>query len=384
MIPLELVIKIIAFLDDRPFLPGEWEYGSHNDEIWEHTTPALASCSLDSDVPFHAFAFLHFTAPHLCEYVRELRLDFSDSVTDSLPEWMHACLCRFKNVRELEVCNWSDTHEAITTPLARGLASLLSATNLKRLALSFWEEVEDTSDLLLILSACSTTLEDLSIDFPLEALVTAPLVIHLEALRKLEVDSCPLPFARTDILVCPNLETFTYTLDDDDSFELPSWIPASIHELILRATPTSRLPQFEQSIHPFRLTLQVDTLESSNLGIRWVSECIKHLPFLGHVQQLIVMIGISTGDFLPYDSLCSLLRPLQMQYPALSKQIVLNITASEEAEADVLDDIRVGETERMKKVFAPFLEAGSFSAQLVIKYELKVIVQCGVTGMTTM
>ncbi|KAF4586599.1 hypothetical protein EYR40_010611 [Pleurotus pulmonarius] len=328
-------------------------------------------------MPFLPFEFLHFTAPHLCKYILELRISYCG---DSVPAWMDACLSRFINLRELELYGWAGTRREIAAPITEGIASLLSSINLERLVLSFWDEDEDDSDMLLILSACSGTIEDLSMDtLPPKRSVDLS-AIPLQALRRLELNVCSLPFDEMSTIVCPNLNAFAFNLHEDYAFELPSWLPASISELSIRASSTTRLPQIKQPLH--RLTLQLESYDSDT---PWLSEYINHLPFLDELRELIINIGVHSEetplplpDFVHYEALHHLLQPIK--HSKLAIQITLHVWIPKHPEADELDGIRLQEIERMEGTYSPLLQGGSFLGRLLIVWgdEDRVVTRCEV------
>lgn len=267
-LPFELILRIIPFLDDLPNVTKEeWEQ-THllaNSKIRRRIgLPSLSSCSLvchawndvcqpyifrsihvdcNNDPDFDAFAFLHSMAPHLCKYILELRLRFCSDVV-WVPAWMDACLSRFTNLRELELRYFSEMEPTVATPLMRGIVSLLENISLKRLALLFWDKFDNALELSLILSACSTTLEELMIDSLLwelshKTMSFVPPAVHLQALRRLELDESTTPFAHTTTIECPGLDTFTISHYQSDPWGLPSWIPANISELNFRGATSS-------------------------------------------------------------------------------------------------------------------------------------------------
>lgn len=262
-LPLELFMNIITFLDDR-LIKEEWE-SNYSHRVWPNIPVCLFACSLvchtwndlcrplifhsihincDEDMEHSDLWVFHFRRPHLCKYIRQLRLSFSIETT-SPPEWINACLTRFKNLRELHLDFWSDLNVEVSTRLLPGITAMISTIGLKRLALQDWDDrfVNNPSYLWHILFACSTTLEGLMIHFrprqglPTPMPVVPSTVMRLGALRHLELYEPPTTFARTANIECPNLETFTTSCGGVDSpWELPSWIPESISELNIQGT----------------------------------------------------------------------------------------------------------------------------------------------------
>ncbi|KDQ27976.1 hypothetical protein PLEOSDRAFT_158153 [Pleurotus ostreatus PC15] len=412
-LPLELILRIIPFLDDPPNVPKkEWEHIPllANSKIRRRSgPPSLSSCSLvchawndicrayifraiyidcNEDTTFEAFAFLHSTAPHLCKYVRELRLRFCSDVV-WVPAWMDACLSRFTNLRELELRYFSEMGPTVTTPLVQGIVSLLATISLKRLALLFWDKFVNASDMSRILFACSATLEEFMIDCLLwepsrRIMSFVPPVVHLKALRRLELDESITPFAHTNTIECPDLATFTISHYQDHPWELPPWIPASISDLNLRVSVRSGPLQFERLVYPSRLTIQLISLDGD---IAWLEGNINRLPFHHRLRELTIKI-VSYGQNLSsfpestcYETLCRLLLP--HQYPGLLKRIIFNIRIWEHADIDIaeLDSIRMRETVRLEAAFSPLSAVGPFSALVFVhlgpgEHKPNVVMQC--------
>ncbi|KAF9495326.1 hypothetical protein BDN71DRAFT_1495979 [Pleurotus eryngii] len=367
-LPLELILRIILFLDDPPNIPKkEWEH-IHllaNSKIRRRIGPPLSSCSLPyifrsiyvdckENTTFDAFAFLHSSAPHLCKYVLELRLRFCSEVV-WVPAWTDACLSRFTNLRELELRYLSEMEPMVATPLVQGIASLLATISLKRLALLFWDKYDNALDLSLILSACSATLEEFMID-----------CLLWEPSRRIMSFVPPVSWANqshTNTIECPDLATFTISHYQAHPWELPPWIPASISDLNLRVRTL---------VYPSCLTIQLISLDGD---ITWLEGKLNRLPFHHRLLELTIKI-VSYGQNLSpfpesacYETLCCLLLP--HQYPALLKCIIFNIRIREHADIDIpeLDNIRMRETVRMEAAFSLLLAVGPFSAQVVLVHE---------------
>lgn len=255
-LPIELIQHIIAHLDDRV------EDYYHEDRGNRRPIPCgLAACSLVCRAWSHIcrarifravslkygvhrrLSFLYSTAPHLYKRIRNLCITLSPSTFE---DWIPDCTGRFTNVSELRL-----DAEFITGPILGvlsdfGIMSLLPTLRLKRLALDYWGVDEAMLDLIPILSACSNTLESLSLeiyevyrqaegsDSPL------PPSVCLYALRNLNIISSICTPPPTNLIECPNLESLTVECTYGDSrWNIPSWIPASLSELILHGTHTS-------------------------------------------------------------------------------------------------------------------------------------------------
>lgn len=430
-LPLELVVEIIPFLDDR--LIEEWEF-SHSPIARGRRSPSLFACSLvchawndlcrslifrsiridcNEDIDHSELWVFHFKVPHLCKYIRELLLSFSFETTPP-PEWIGACLGRFTNLRTLELRFWSVLMVNVRTPLLLGITSTISTVGLRCLALQDWDSsfVNDPSYLLAMLSACSTTLEELMIDFRSKgaSFTTMPVVppaavVHLQALRHLKLYQPPTSFARTAGIECPNLETFATSQGDLNApWELPSWIPGSISELNLQGTFTfypyllwanqvtlfpvasqCSFPQLRRPIYPSRLTFQLVPFDGD---MAWIGECINHFPFLDCLRQLTIKSlsnhsQLSFPDASRYEALYRFLQPLQRS--TLMKRVTFTI-AFHRRVLDIpdveLESIRTRELARLEEMFLP-LKAVGFSIQLVVilywgDSQRRVLIRCSV------
>lgn len=255
-LPCDLIYNIIESIDDR-----EAEDELNNDSNRFPST--LIACSLvshawndicrphifrsitiDHGVKWHSrLSFLYFTAPHLSKYIRTLRLSW-DTEIHTAAEWIPACLKQLENLDGL----YLRSHlvlSAPTVPMPFALGVITLTAHIKRLRLETWDVVEDASDLLPLLSACSATLERLTLRiYSVSHLGTIPQrqdfqsrlsrPVRLEALRKLELLEGLDPLPQMINIVCPSLESLTVELDGGDGWKIPSWIPAGIHELNLR------------------------------------------------------------------------------------------------------------------------------------------------------
>lgn len=206
---------------------------------------------------FHArFEFLHFTAPHLSKHIVELTIQWDECILNT-PEWMTECLLRLKSLRALRLKNCRSAPPPIVpTSFSSGVLSLIAAVPLKALYLESWSFSNDASDLLDILSRCSTSLEDLFIQktaYDHGTIVAAGRsvdvgrrvlqAVRLESLRSLRlfewIGNAPLP--PTDLIECPNLERLEITRTHAGPWDIPSWIPVGLSELVVRgASNTER------------------------------------------------------------------------------------------------------------------------------------------------
>lgn len=251
-LPIELVCQIVACLseeylisrdDDDPFF------------LRPISIPDLVVCSLvcrawnrvcrphifgtilvegDQESFYSRLSFLHFTSPHLCRYTLQLVLSLSVQPSHmQAPEWIPDCLKRFTNLRALRLDDRNRV--ADSWPLRRLMEPLLSTVCLKQLHLHTCVAPLNASDLLPILSACSNTLEYLSMEFnktfeetsPAQAASEQP-IVHLDALRELRLHGLPQIIR----IECPNLESLT-VLHDKNACNVPSWIPTGLSRLVM-------------------------------------------------------------------------------------------------------------------------------------------------------
>ncbi len=194
--------------------------------------------------------FLNFTAPHLSKHIVELTLQWDDCILDT-PEWISECLLRLSGLRALRLKNCRAAPPPVVPgPFALGILSLIAAVPLKALYLESWSFLKDASDLLHILSRCSSSLEDLFIQktaYDHGTIANDGRAVDgggtvcldsLQILRLFEwIGSAPLP--QTALVECPNLERLEITRTHSGPWEIPSWIPAGLSELVLQGTPTA-------------------------------------------------------------------------------------------------------------------------------------------------
>ncbi|KAF9500620.1 hypothetical protein BDN71DRAFT_1501834 [Pleurotus eryngii] len=139
MLPLELITKVVAFLDDPPRSKEEWENDSWPDRNnRRRISPSLFACSLSatgirSSTHLLSFISQHLSSAHsfsnfVCPSTQRLERQFQDG--------------------------WAP---------ASGITSLLASTSLTRLTLMGWDRGNNVSDLRLISSACSASLGHLTI-----------------------------------------------------------------------------------------------------------------------------------------------------------------------------------------------------------------------------
>lgn len=137
--------------------------------------------------------------------------------------------------------------------------------------------------------------------------------------------------------------------------------------MIFLVSSRSPLPLFRRPVYPSVLTIQ---LLASDLA-RKDDTFITRLPFIDHLRRLTIEVvshidQLSFTKSTHYDALCHVLWPLQ--HSTFLKRIILIVEHWNHAhlEADELEGIKTRETARLEKAFAPFLQAGTFSVQLVL------------------
>ncbi|KAL4263992.1 hypothetical protein AB1N83_005558 [Pleurotus pulmonarius] len=382
-LPVELIQHIISFLSDN--IEGE----EGLEELDPGRTADLAACALvcrswrdisqsciyrTIAINEHSwdsrFSFLHFTAPHLCKYTRELRLSWNKGCLT--PEWFAECLARFTNLLVLRLENRDlRVRQPPLTPLL-GIGSLLNNIPLKRLHLREWCSCDDAYDIFHILSMCSASLEEFSLEVfltsdraqPLDQdLPVLPPVVLLPALRKIVLlgeipDISQATGTRIEI---PDLETLTIEMEGHEPWSLAGWNLNHISQLKLTVSCEGAIPNLGPSIRPTNLTINVSKRQSRLpyiLVVAWVEGCISRLPFPGDLRQLTIKIAL--------------------------RHIDLHITVTVQGGADMPQSFSMeSEIKTLKEVFAPLLGTGVLSVRLVLErlvysdsvWESKLIVQ---------
>lgn len=319
-LPIELIYRIVAYLDDR-----HNEQGSHRGE---RIPTSLLACSLVcrswvAICQSHIFrtvalsynkasadSFIHFllfTAPHLCDYVRNLKLRLPTSERDLITGRHLECINLFKNLCSLRLAG-SSTHASRARLMHvvsfLGIVSLLSTLHLKRLELNNWTvSGPDASDLLPILLACQRTLRELTLDIigvrrqenpqhvHSESRPSSP-VVCFDALRHLTLSQNMKSLPTINFIECPNLESLKMANHGDDPWSVPQWIPASVSHLILNVLPDIPLPNLGTTICPSELTINMIDAEAVEYldTMTWIQECLDKLPHPGRLQLITILI----------------------------------------------------------------------------------------------
>lgn len=255
-LPLELIHHIVEPLAERGTSSGS-------------VPPALEACSLvcrawNHICRLHIFrtivlgrssapqlSFLHFEAPHLSKYIVNLHMIFDDRTVAAAEDWFPDCLKRLEKLHVLRIDNFICIPPTLPALYTLGIMSLIATAHIEQLDLVYWDtlDMEDEPALLPMVSACSTTLQKLSIhicerdDPPAMPASTpskpsAPLNIHLDTLRELKITAGFPRFRQADHIEYTNLECLTIKYRGDGPWRIPSYIPAGLCELVLEGTVT--------------------------------------------------------------------------------------------------------------------------------------------------
>ncbi|KAF4585308.1 hypothetical protein EYR40_002145 [Pleurotus pulmonarius] len=398
----ELVYHIVACLDDRP--------DDHYDEVEDQARIPLGllACSLvcrswnqicrahvfrvvtlkhGQDVLTRRLSFLHSTAPHLYKNIRRLNV-FLEGDHRTFAEWIPDCISRLTNVSALRLDAELIRGTVLDILSTSGIMSLLPTLRLKQLALDLWGVDGASLDLIPVLSACATTVESLSLEIYEvyehgEASASAPpSPVRLDALRHLQIFSsiCTLP--STTLIECPNLESLTLEcFVGDGRWYIPSWIPATLSELILHVDLPAEIPDLSTSIRPSVLTIRTFRRAAASYSdaMAGVGAWIGRLPDPCAIQELTIIIssdhsGDGDGDgsgsccypeAADYAGLCTVLEPLYTR--GALQHIHLNIArradgapandgplasatavvAAERALAPILEEMSAGDYKRI-------------------------------------
>ncbi|KAF9489881.1 hypothetical protein BDN71DRAFT_1593179 [Pleurotus eryngii] len=321
-------------------------------------------------------SFLQFTPPHLYKYITDLTITWCTYELD-IPTLPVEVLNQFPNICSLHI-NASGV-DPLPALFIQQIMDLLSNSRVKLLDVSQFSFFMDASNLLPLLSQCSSTLEELilfwcsisgsgAIPNPTHD-SKAPLVVSLGALRRLRLivddDLSKLSLSR---LVLPNLEVLSCSWKGDHPPDISRWGIVRLSELILiAAARPSSSPRLGQTVRPSSLTItvqQAPQLSYSSI-IKWIADCILSLPFPNDLRRLNINIGIgpdiSTDHYYPtfaeYEELHRALRPLCTD--CTTKHININFATSfarSETHAD-FGKAKEAAVCRFREAFAPPLEA---------------------------
>ncbi|KAF7419650.1 hypothetical protein PC9H_002242 [Pleurotus ostreatus] len=307
-LPIDLVCDIIAFVD------------GDDDEYVDRYTPdyrvlTLAACSLVckawSNIArahiFGSFAirytsfesrlsFLHFTAPHLGGYVRELIIwgDNSNNTGLTPPQWTPSAFRRFSNLHSLSFYHVTGKWSSLPVPLAVGITTLLAAPGLQKLRLQWWDFGTDVESIQNMLSLCSTSLKDLSLVYVdchgdphanAQAHVLSP--VNMVALSKLRLVCVHHPRLSDAFIECPNLESMTAEIEKGRLF-----VPLGVKDLSLIINPRAEFPKFEKMIRLSTLGIRTPATPPTTLSNiqEWING-IDNLPYPDLLEQLTVELS---------------------------------------------------------------------------------------------
>ncbi|KAF7440247.1 hypothetical protein PC9H_000591 [Pleurotus ostreatus] len=399
MLPFELTHHIIAFLNDRSDRRNYQKVGfpalkacSLVCRAWNdicrhcifHTVTADICISQERDSPL---SFLHFTAPHLYRYVTDLIL-FWDRDVYGAPEWIPNTLPRFVNLRSLYLeSRMTSGAPALPRPFALGVMALLDKAPLKCLSLTYWDFLADASDLLLLLSVCSTTLEELSLETcsvsdrgTMPNMIVSesrvPPIVCLQALRKIKLQGDSRAF-QTSRIESPNLRSLVYEQIQNSFCTIPNWISDKLSEVSLKAFEVSDIPDLGQSICPSSMTVDISKSHDDSFFtiLSWVKGCLQSLPFPHVLRQLNIKIKSNRlreseeccyPTRADYELLYSTLEPLR-QHGALHTNLSISILSLNHRAAIPADNTMNEEVAKLKEVFTPLLEANQLAIEIVLE-----------------
>ncbi|KAF7441388.1 hypothetical protein PC9H_001738 [Pleurotus ostreatus] len=342
-------------------------------------------------------SFLHFTAPHLCKYPQRLYVDCGDEDPNKpAPSWQADALGQFTNVSSLTL----HTARTDVLPEARvpAIMRLLAKAPVRQLTFSFWGFLEGGEDLLHALSACSSTLEELTFEtchiqrgsaYLCRALTEPvnfglPPVVRLTALRSLEQSSGWQHHPQMHRLEMPNLRSlFCDYVDGDPFHHIWATIPGSISELTLQipVEATSAVPTFSEYVRPSVLTIRLAYRYQNEPSfaplMEWLTDCLDRPPFLDNLRLLHISMFITpelnedTTDepcyptYEDYRRLYRILRPLRDG--ALRRvSLALPLYSDMDGRPEAYSVERTGlEVAKLKEVFGPLSE-GRVSVDVTI------------------
>ncbi|KDQ31215.1 hypothetical protein PLEOSDRAFT_1111715 [Pleurotus ostreatus PC15] len=381
-LPIELIHHIVSLVDGRSNLAAcslvcrDWSEVCRP-YIFDNYTIFLKGDNIVSRL-----LFLHFTAPHLSEYIAHVDLTWNTSA-GFLPDWIPKCFRRFKNLRSLYLDEGITSLSSIPLPLALGITSLLSAPRIKELSILEWAIAEDSSELVAMLASCCKTLERLMLqgtyvcDTPTNSvgsgLITAPpSIVLMEALRSLELFQACHPTLDT-CLRCPKLESLEIRTPTG-IWQLPTWVPDGLQELSIYSTARRFVPNLGKVIHPALLAIRVSGYYPYSMFTSWIQECINLLPFPDRLRRFKIHIGqLGIWSEVPYPQPSDygvLLRILQqlLAHGSLERidlKIVITMEAHTRPAWEAGDQVR--EASKLLVGLAPLLEAKVLHAVFIFQ-----------------
>ncbi|KAF4605661.1 hypothetical protein EYR40_004449 [Pleurotus pulmonarius] len=192
----------------------------------------------------------------------------------------------------------------LSAPFALAITTLVAHTPLTKLHLAYWDFLYDVSDLCLVLSSCSSTLVELTLEEcyisnrgmmvnPIEDGV--PPVVHLGALRKLAlVNNGNVSLSQLRHIDAPNLRSLSCAFLKDPFQDISPWIPAAVTEFTLDVRDFSERPWFGKSIRPSWLTiifrLSYHDEPQCFPVLSWIEDCLNQLPFPHVLHRLDIKV----------------------------------------------------------------------------------------------
>ncbi|KAL4259826.1 hypothetical protein AB1N83_008638 [Pleurotus pulmonarius] len=309
-LPIELICHIVAFVD-----------GSDDDDEYEdrysidYRALTLASCSLvckawsniarahifgSFTIDYNNFesrlSFLHFTAPHLGGYVIQLTISGDNNKNTDLspPQWTPEAFSLFSNLRSLSFHHVTGEWSSLPTPLARGFATLLTTSSLRKVCLRWWNFGTDTEGLQNMLSLCSTTLKDLTLVYVdcngeprADALPHVSSLINMKALSNLRLVCVHHPRLVTALVECPNLKSMTADIDDGQLL-----VPLAVEDLRLIINSRTQIPKFQSTARLSTLGIKRITPPTTLSNIHaWMNACINKIPHPSLITHLVIELS---------------------------------------------------------------------------------------------
>ncbi|KAF4578211.1 hypothetical protein EYR40_001623 [Pleurotus pulmonarius] len=333
-------------------------------------------------------SFLQFTAPHLFKYPQRLYVDCgSDYSSAPAPPWHADALGQFTNVSSLTL----NTRRAQILPDARvpAIMRLLAKAPVRQLTFSSWGFLEGGEDLLHALSACSSTLEELTFEtchvqrgsaYLCRALtepvnIGLPPVVRLTALRALKLRNGWHHHPQMHRLEMPNLRSLFCDYDEGDPFHhIWATIPGSLSELTLHipVEVTPAVPTFSEHVKPSVLTIKLAYRYRHEPSfaplMEWLTDCLDRPPFLDNLRLLHISMFVTAEldedtldeprypTYEDYRRLYRVLRPLRdgaLRRVSLALPLYSHMDGRPEAYSAERTELEVA---KLKDVFGPLLE----------------------------
>ncbi|KAF7431062.1 hypothetical protein PC9H_006780 [Pleurotus ostreatus] len=395
-LPTELILQIIAGFDRR---------GNSNTYSGSVTgvPPCLTACSLvchawnDICRPYifriveisagtliPRLSFLHFEAPHLCNYVLDFRLSLDTRANyEPFPAWLPDCFSRFRNLGTLYLADIGSVNSSLAelSPLDMGITTLLAtAPNLRKLHLEGWDHDRDVVSVL----PTSSQLEDLSLNVistNMTTVVSSP--PRFDALQILELDNIPYPLLRFKTFIeCPNLRSLVAEWYDPVRWKVPPWVSTRFSELTLNVNVWSGCPDFGEAIQPSVLTINIFGSESCSNFITWIKNCVASLPFPNLLHRVTINIKVTGVNERKCEELYRELEKLSVFLHKLCdlgalQRIVLKIELfagrvnTINDSYDILDpssEVKAQDLAKLKDLFSALLERDSLDFDVILEW----------------